>query len=315
MATSGSAIYDDPDDFQASLPGSFDLVLERPRAFRARLTSVSLPDLKVVRAREESARAAHVTLPPQRVLVSFVTERTSQLLVDGVTLPPGELFFHGREESFHQRTLAGARWGLVCLTPAALAEFGAAITGRPLEPPRLGHLVCPRRGDGLSLRRLHARAVRIAERTLGHIAHPEVARGLDQDLLLALVSCLADGEPRRGSSARDRNRRVLARFEAVLAANAHRLLETAEMGGLVGEPEECLNEACAQSLGMGPERYQLLRRLKLVRREFSQVASARVSVADVARRFGFSDLARLTVDYLHQYEELPPFDRETNAKR
>jgi AraC-like DNA-binding protein len=313
MPRSGSALYDDPDEFQASLPGSFDLVLERPRAFRARLTCVSLPALRLVRAREKAARAAHVTPSPRRALVSFVTEQTSQLLLDGVALPPGELFFHGAGESFHQRTLAGARWGLVCLTPATLAEVGAVVTGRPLEAPRPGHAVCPRRGDGLSLLRLHARAGRVAERTLDHIAHPEVARGLEQDLLLALVNCLADGETRGGSAIRDRNRRVLARLEAVLAANAHQLLETAEMGRLIGEPERRLNEACAQALGMGPERYQLLRRLKLARRELSPAARAGASVADVARRFGFGDLARFTVDYLDQYGELPPFGGETGA--
>ncbi|MBV8868006.1 MAG: helix-turn-helix domain-containing protein [Acetobacteraceae bacterium] len=167
--------------------------------------------------------------------------------------------------------------------------------------------------DRLNLLRLHARAGRIAETALDHIAHPEVARGLGQDLLLALVSCLADGEPRGGSSTRDRNGRVLARFEAVLAANAHRLLDAAEMGRLIGESEQRLNEVCAQALGMDPERYQRLRRLKLVRQEFSRAAPALVSVAEIARCFGFSDLARFTVDYLHHYEELPPFGRETAA--
>ncbi len=311
MPKSGSLLYDDPDDFQAGLPSSVDLVLERPPAFRARLTSVSLPDLKLVRAQEGSARAAYVTLPPQRALISFATRRTSQLLVDGIALPPGELFFHGAAESFHQRTLAAARWGLVCLTPATLAEFSAAITGRSLDPPRLGYVVCPKRADGLNLLRLHARAGRIAERTLDHIAHPEVVRGLEQDLLLALMNCLGDGERGGGSATRDRNRRVLARFEAVLAAHAHQLLEAAEMGRLVGESEECLNEVCAQSLGMSPGRYQLLRRLKRVRREFSPAAPAGVRVADVARRFGFNNLARFTVDYVDQYGELPPFGRET----
>lgn len=251
--------------------------------------------------------------PPLPALISFVTEATSRLLLDGVTLAPGELFFHGTEATFHQRTLAAARWGFVSLTPDALREFSAAITGRTLDPPRLGQVLCPKPGDRLNLLRLHARAGRIAEATLENIVNPEVARGLEQDLLLALVNCLADGEPRGGSSTRDRNRRVLARFEAVLAANPHRLLEPAEIGRLIGGSEQRLNEVCAQSLGMSPGRYQLLRRLKLARREFSPAASARVSVAGIAMRFGFSDLARLTADYFNQYGEFPPFGRETAA--
>ncbi|MBV8868005.1 MAG: hypothetical protein JOY65_01105 [Acetobacteraceae bacterium] len=108
--------------------------MEQPRAFRARLTSVSLPALTLVRAQEKATRAAHMTVPPQQVLISFVTGQTSQLLLDGVTLPPGELFFHGAAESFHQRTLAAARWGLIRLTPATLAEYSAAITKPPSVP-------------------------------------------------------------------------------------------------------------------------------------------------------------------------------------
>ena len=297
MPESGSCIFTNADSYQASLKDILDLVVMRPAAFDARLTWVDLPNLRLLRAQEASPRVASVQLPPDLVFITFPTNRHSLLICDGAELQFGDIMFHSRGERFHQRTAAASRWGCVSLTPASLVAFSRTLTGQALAAPRIGQILCPPPADRFQFLRLHAQAGRIAETHLDHITHPQVARGLEQDLVWALARCLATGETRDDPTVRKRHASIMSQFEAVLTANPDRLLPISKICSLIGVSEEWLGSLCSQVLGMSPRRYQRLRRLKLVRGELLRADPAMLSVADLAQRYGFIDVHRFIADY------------------
>jgi hypothetical protein len=62
-----------------------------------------------------------------------------------------------------------------------------------------------------------------------------------------------------------------------------------ELCALVAVSDRTLRLCCAEFLGMSPTQYLLLRRLKEVRRELRNADPNMVTVAEVARRFGFAE--------------------------
>ncbi len=301
MPESGSCMFTDADDYQASFGGALDLVVARPRHFQARLTWVKLPHLRLLRAEEALPRAAYVSVPAEPVFVSFPARRNSLLICDGASAQFGEVIMHRRGAPFHQRLVGPARWGLISLRPEHLSYFSVTIAERDLAVPQANQIFCPRPADRLRLLGLYARACRITETDLGRIAHPEVARALEQDLIHALISCLASAVPRDASTAQEWQSTTLSRFEEVLAANPHRSLGIATICTLVETSEASLQAICAQSLGMSPDEYQRLRLLKRIRAEIVRAHPAKLSFAELAARYGLTDLPRFSVEYLDAY--------------
>src|SRR5690242_7434623 len=83
MLGSGSSVFTEAKDFQASLQLLLDLAVQ-PGRFCARLTWVELPHLHLLRAREALPRVAHVSSPQDCVFAVFPMRRTSALICDGV---------------------------------------------------------------------------------------------------------------------------------------------------------------------------------------------------------------------------------------
>ena len=136
------------------------------------------------------------------------------------------------------------------------------------------------------------------------VAHPEVTRALEQDFIQALVNCLTVTEPDRGADTTRRNVEFLAQFEEVLASHSHEQLSTAALAGAMGVPERTLRRRCATSLGMSPGRYARLRRLNFVRTALRHADPETVSVGEIARRHGFSELGRFSVAYRTLFGEV-----------
>jgi hypothetical protein len=108
--------------------------------------------------------------------------------------------------------------------------------------------------------RLHTEACRLARNKPDAIAHPEVARALEQDLIVSLIKSLTAREFRRHSAARQRHAEIMARFEDVLAAQDQRQLPLAELSAAVGVKERRLQWCCRDFLHKSPLEYAVLRR-------------------------------------------------------
>ena len=315
MPASGSSIFTDADGYQANLQDLLDLVVLHPRDFKARLTWVELPNLRLLRAQEASARVAYLRPPPEQVFVTFLTRHVSPLIYGGTKLQFGEIMFHSRGEHRHQRTTAATSWGSISLTSASLLNFGETIAGRHLVPPPFGRLLRPLPADQQRLLRLHAQAGRIAETNLDRIGHKEVIRALEQDLILALVTCLTTGEVGEDLAIRRQQVAVLVQLEAMFVANPFGMLRMKDICSSIGVSEQTLRTYCVSLLGMTADRYQRLRRLKLVRTELMRTNRVAANAADVIRRYGFADIHRFVTEYWDAYGEMPPIPPRDATRR
>ena len=264
MGGSGSALFSDAEEYEANLFRTTRLLVEDDSEFRAHLTWIDLTDLRLLHARETVPRIAYVSLRPERVSVVFAAQQTSALLCNGVPLLLGDMICHGPSERFYQRTTGATSWASIGLTSGSLRAYCRTLAGRDLARVQFGQILRPLPGEWRRLLRLHAEAMRIAETRLSHIGHPEVARALEQDLIYALVSCLTTAEPRGYSPATRRRIKLLLRFEEVLMACPRRSLHVSQVCEVIGVSERMLRICCLQFLGMGPDRYLHLRRLRQI---------------------------------------------------
>jgi transcriptional regulator GlxA family with amidase domain len=155
------------------------------------------------------------------------------------------------------------------------------------------------------LQRLHAAAGHLAEEAPEIIANPDAARGLEQALVEAMISCLADGEVREDSLAQRHHELIMRRFRRVVEENPEQPLYIPEVCKAIRVASRTLRMCCQEHLGMGPKRYLLLRRLHLARRALREAAPDATSVTDIATRFGFWQLGRFAVEYQSLFGDSP----------
>jgi AraC-like DNA-binding protein len=223
----------------------------------------------------------------------------------GTELQADEIMFHSRGERLHQLTPEAFVWNVIAADPAHLEYFGQALSGKPFSSPPEGRILRPSRRDAASLRRLHGQICRLAETNSKMLSHSEVARALEQGLIQALVASLTTARTRTDGYANRHHARIMVRFEEVLAEHSGRPLPMPELCALVEVSDRTLRSCCAEFLGMSPIRYVLLRRLKEARRVLRDADPDRVSVAEVARRFGFAELGRFAGRYRARFGETP----------
>jgi AraC-like DNA-binding protein len=304
MPGSGTSTFIDSDDYQASLGHlRIDLLVTSQGAFKARLTWATLHQLYLLDSGEDLPRIAYVSLAPRLVFVGFTTRPDPPMFWGGVELQTGDIILHSRGERFHQRTTGPCGWGLVGLGPEDLEKYGV-LSGKPLSAPATARILRPAARDAARLRRLHAQACRLAETRPKVLAHPEVARAIEQGLMHALVTCLA-AKTRDDGAARRHHTRIMVRFEEVLADHPNRLLRVPELCALIGVPDRTLRSCCAEFLGISPGRYMLQRRLKAVRIALRDADPATASVAEIAGGCGFTELGRFAVTYRTAFGESP----------
>jgi len=166
-------------------------------------------------------------------------------------------------------------------------------------------LLRPSARDATRLRRLHAQACRLAETRPKILSHPEVARAIEQDLILPLLTCLTDSNACEAGAAKRHHALVMVRFEEVLAERLSQPLQIPELCWLIGVGERTLRSCCAEFLGISPRRYILLRRLKEVRRALGEARSVTASISEIARRYGFTQLGRFAGAYRSAFGESP----------
>ena len=177
--------------------------------------------------------------------------------------------------------------------------------GAPFSLPLEGRTLQPSRSRAAGLRRLHARICRLAETRSKILSHPEVARAMEQGLIKMLVTCLTTAEARTDGYGKRRHARITVRFEEVLAKNLSRPLPMLELCKLIAVSDRTLRSCCAEFLGMSPIQYVLLRRLEGVRRALRDANPDLVKVAEVAHRFGFTELGRFAGTYRATFGEAP----------
>ena len=306
MTGSGTYSFVDPQAYETSIPGaSVNLLFMSPGDFKARLTRTDLHNLCLLGAREELPRMAYIALARDRNVIGFPLHADPPPIWNAVELRVGDIVFHGRGERFHQRTSGPTRWGWILLPSEHLTDYGRALSGSDIVVPAAGNLLrAPARATA-RLMRLHAQAGRLAERRADMIAQPEVARALEQDLTEALVACLTEGTTHPAWTEKRRHAGVMVRFEDTLATDPDHAWLLSEVCAIVGVSEFTVRACSREFLGISPGRYMILRRLNRVRRALLRADAATVTVAEHARRHGFTDLDRFAIAYRTVFGETP----------
>jgi len=265
MPLSVASVFSDPEDFQAALgkDGVLSLLVTGQGTFRARLTQIELNQIGLAAGEEELSRVAFVAMPADTLLVSFPLGDRPAPIWGGVQLRAGEIITLGPGQRIHARTDGLCRWGAIRLPADDFAQYGRALTGAEFVVPPIARWRPPR----AALRRLrhfHRAAIRAAEMRSRALADDEAAHALEQQLIHALVECLAARSADEETEAACRHRDILARFEDLLQNQP--VLDIAEICGALGISEAKLRQCCEDQLGMCPAEYVRRRRLEFVGR-------------------------------------------------
>lgn len=303
MADSGTQTFTDPDGYAAAIGDArVNLTITGAGAFRAELTWLQLQDLKIYRCCESLPRIGYVSLSPKLTFLSFPIKTTSAIF-GGFSVQNGDIVFHGPGEHVHQRFNGACQWGLIALSAERFADCSKALVGRSLVSLGVGKFIRPPRTEVLRFQRLFRQACHLAGKKIVEL--PEVARALEQEMLYAIIHCLAGDNAGEPLKARRRRAAVMVRFEETLSKLADDRPSMSRLCAEIGVAERTLRMCCAEFLGLSPMRYLFLQRLNKARAALQRANPSTTSVAEIARNHQFLELGRFAVTYRITFGESP----------
>ncbi|WP_194455864.1 helix-turn-helix transcriptional regulator [Bradyrhizobium sp. CCBAU 53421] len=305
MAERSISRFDDPAAYEAGFgDAGVILTITGPGAFEAELLRLKLEHLVIVRLREWLPRVACISLAADRVYLSFPVGRTS-LECDGFAFQSDRIAFHGAGQQVHQLSSGKCQWGLISLPLDQLASSGAVLTARPILPPRSTRLLHPCGADLSRFLSLFRHACHLARPAGKLIERPEVARALEQEMLHAVIHCLAGDGMEDSSRTRSNHTALMTRFETALHKSVDRKVTLPDLCDEIGVAERTLRMCCREFLGVSPMRYLLLRRLNSARAALRRADPSTASVASIAREHQFIELGRFAATYRAAFGEAP----------
>lgn len=194
----------------------------------------------------------------------------------------------------------------VSISADLLSQFSMVTEGRDIEPlldSRPAFRVSGERMD--RVRALLASFFDMLGTTPTLLAYPEVRKGLEHAILTNLLAAI--DEPGEDSERRcaGSHQRVVDRAREFVLANTFEPVTIAEVCQKIGVSRRTL-QMCFQSvMGTNPVQYLRAIRLNAVRRELRRGTPGKVSIQDVAARWGFWHLSSFAADYRKMFGELP----------
>ena len=306
MAERDTLKFSDPNGYAAAFGDvRVNLTITGAGDFTARLTRLKLQHLELYCCRESLSRIAYLSLPSERMTLSLPFG-SAPPISSGFALRNGDIVLHSRGERLHQRSSGVCQWGLISVSTEQFVNCGKALTGRPISAPKASKVFRPAPAETLRFQRLFGQACRLAETGRKLIEHPEVARALEQQLLHAVINCLAaDDEADDAAKTRHRHAALMVRFEEALTRHVDQKLSMPTLCAELGVAERTLRMCCAEFLGVGPIRYALLKRLNRARAALRCADPSTASVAEVARNNHFLEFGRFAVTYRNVFGESP----------
>jgi AraC-like DNA-binding protein len=273
--------------------------------FCAELTQVSMNKLWMHGAHEDLPRVYIGAVKPHRTTIGFLTRADQPAMQHcSMAVLPGHIIINDTD-LMYRRTEANCDWGSMSLPKDDFDASCQAVTGREYAGSRLKHLVRPAPELMSRLLKVHDMVSRLAKITPDILSFPEVARALEQELILLMIRCLTEGEPSGMTTGGRRHDMIIVRFEEFLEAHPDQPLYLTEICAAIGVAERTLRVACEEHLGMGPIRFLSLRRMHLVHRALRQADPSATTVTRVATDHGFWELGRFSVAYRGLFGESP----------
>ena len=134
------------------------------------------------------------------------------------------------------------------MSPEQLENHAKALTGHPITWPRATRILLPGRTESSRFKRLFRQACRLADAGRKLIERPEVARALEQELLHAIIHCLAANEADDNPKTRHHHAALMVRFEETLRKRDGQRLSLPALCAEIRVPERTLRMCCAEFL-------------------------------------------------------------------
>jgi AraC-like DNA-binding protein len=289
--------FDDPYAYQAAVRAAeVEFLVTGKGKFEAELVLIDLDHLWMAQGYDSLPRLSRTAYDPRRAFIEFGSEWSqAPLQYDGKEVSAGEIVVDGLGSVTRERST----------TPEDLAKAGEGISGRELAASLDTQVVKPPEAQMSRLMTLHKCAAQLARAAPDILALPSVAKALEQELVHAMVWCLA-GDMSAGTKPHaGQHAKVIAKFEDFLAARQYEPVYLAEICTAIGVSERTLRICSHEYFGMGPMRYLWLRRMHLARRALLGADAQATTVTTIATDCGFWELGRFSVDYHRLFGELP----------
>jgi AraC-like DNA-binding protein len=307
MPSSTIRTFSDPYEYQEAVRGANVRLFVTTRGeYEAALTRIDLHRLWMQRSWLSLPIVAHNVAHKDRSPALFLTDGPkAPVFCGGIGLSPGDVVFASPGSEYHIRASSGFRWGAMSLTPEDFAAAGRALVGRELTAPAGTRVIRPKPALMSRLLNLHKAADDLAATAPDVLAHPEVAKAMEQELVRAMIACLMDPEAAESERSRRDRGVIMRRFEQMLEANQDEPLYVTEICAAVGVTDRTLRLHCQEHLGMSPHRYLWLRRMNLTRRALALADGTAKTVTEIANDHGFGELGRFAGSYRKLFGELP----------
>ncbi len=304
-----SAIFKSSDPYEhqrAIRAGEVELLVTAPGLYQAELTRVDLHRLWMQRSRESLPRIVHSATAKSRTAIFFLADANqASTYHTGMELSPGCVAFYASGAEHHHRSSTASHWAAMSLSPDDLAAAGQAIAGYDLVAPTATQLIRPMPPLMSRLLQLHDAVGHLAATAPDILAHPEVAKAMEQELVRVMVKCLSDGAAVANTNIGHQRVAVMRRLEQFLKSHPSEPLYVAGICAAIGVPERTLRLHCLHHLDMNPQRYLWSRRMRLARRALSLAHPKAKTVTEVATDNGFWEFGRFAVAYRKLFGETP----------
>jgi methylphosphotriester-DNA--protein-cysteine methyltransferase len=305
MPSSAVRTFTDPDEYAGSSRATrAELTITARGHFAAKHTCINLHHLWMQRFSDNLPRIGHWANIAGDSVLSFRTQPGPSLLSDGAAMLETNIIRRTDAQDYFQQSAGHAYFGSLSM-PIEQMALGAAMVGCDLTPPRHARTITPPPTAMAKLQRLHAVAGQLAEDAPAVIAHPDAARGLEQALIGAMFECLRAGEAAEDRSAVRQHAMIMRKFHAAMEERPDEAFYLPELCAAIGVSDRTLRVCCHEHLGMGPKRYLMLRRMRLVRQDLRESTPTTTTVTEIATRYGFWQFGRFAGEYKAIFGELP----------
>jgi AraC-like DNA-binding protein len=298
--------FTDPLSCQAAiLSADVEILPTTKENFEVEITQVGASRLWVQTLKASAPTVCTVACNPDRRSIGFLTDSNSSPLQHcGLEVLPGDIIVN-RSDVAHRRSGSNLEYGSISLPTDDLNHVVEAVVGLEFMEKSDQRIVHPNPRLMSRLLRLHRAIGQLAHDTPEVLQLPEVLHALENELIHAMVRCLADGAGVKPTTGGRRHDAIVAQFEEFLTANPDRPLYLTEICAAIGVAERTLRASCEEHLGMGPIRFLTLRRMHLVHRALLRTDPSRSTVTRVVTNHGFWELGRFSVGYRALFGESP----------
>jgi AraC-like DNA-binding protein len=285
-------------------PVGGDVVVTQCGTFEAHALRLDMDRVWMQYVDEKLPRIWRTAASSTRAAVWFLVEPGAPIAYQGAEVQAGQVGICPIGQQFWQRLTGPSIWGSLSLTLDEWADVVFPAAGCDPLSSASGMIFTPRTPDLARLQRLHRATARLAREAPELLHHPEVAHGIEESLIQAIIECLQNGDGQKEVPAHQHSR-LMRQFREVIQQSGDIPLYMPELCRMLGVSDRTLRAVCHKYLGIGPKKYLYLRRMHLARRALLAANPATTAVTDVATQFGFWELGRFAVDYRTLFGESP----------